>query len=426
VISQTSVMKFKGEHGEQLPEIAKALGVNTIVEGSVLRVGDKVRITAQLIDAPSDKHLWADSYERDSRDVLTLQDEVASTIAQQIDVELTPNEQARFAKPRPVNPDALEACLKGRYFLGKGTSEGFQKAKEYYEQAIKIAPDYAGGYVGLATTYDVVGDIVVPNQEVMPKAKALLATALRLDDANAAAHSTLGAIHWNYDYDWVAAEKEYRRAIELAPGNSDAHASYGSMLTWQARFDEAERELKLAQLLDPVFAPNYVDMGQLLNIRGFYLNTPGDYPKALEQCRKAVEIDPNYWPAYTLCFAYSYGRMGNHGQALKAFEKGVAIEPIPMPIALLGYEYAKSGNQEQARRVIEQLNHLPAQLYVAPCWPAFVHLALGENEVALDLLEKAYQERSGCVADLKIDRDWDPLRSDPRFIELMKNVGLDK
>ena len=143
VISRTSVMKFKGEHREQLPEIAKALEVNTIVEGSVLRVGDKVRITAQLIDAPSDKHLWAESYERDTRDVMTLQDELASTIAQQIDVELTPNEQARFAKPRPVNPDALEASLKGFYFVAKQTGDGMQKGKEYFEQAIKIAPDYA-------------------------------------------------------------------------------------------------------------------------------------------------------------------------------------------------------------------------------------------------------------------------------------------
>jgi adenylate cyclase len=422
VISRTSVMKFKGEHREQLPEIAKALGVNTIVEGSVLRVGDKVRITAQLIDAATDKHLWAESYERDTRDVLTLQDEVASTIAQQIDVELTPNEQARFAQPRPVNPEALEAILKGRYFLGKGTSEAFQKAREYYEQAIKLAPEYAGGYVGLAAMYVAAGDIVVPNQEVIPKAKELLVTALRLDETNADAHWTLGAILWSYDYDWVAAETEYRRAIELAPGDSDAHAGYGSMLTWQARFDEAERELKLAQLLDPVFAVNYVFMGQLFNVRGFYLNAPEDYPKALEQCRKAVEIDPNYWPAYSLCFAYSYDRMGNHGQALKAFEKAVAIEPVPMSIAFLGYEYAKSGNQEQARKVIEQLNHLPA--YVAPCWKAYVHLALGENAIALDLLEKAYQERSGCLTDLKVDRDWNPLRSDPRFIELLKKVGL--
>ncbi len=426
VISRTSVMKFKGEHREQLPEIAKALGVNTIVEGSVLRVGDKVRITAQLIDAPTDKHLWADSYERDTRDVLTLQDEVASTIAQQIDVELTPNEQARFAQPRPVDPAALEVCLKGRYFLEKGTSEDFRKAKEFYEQAIKIAPEYAEGYVGLAAMYVAAGDIYLSNQEAMPKANALLATAIRLDDANAGAHLWLANISLDYDYNWVAAEAEYRRAIELEPGSSDVHAWYGSMLMWQARFDEAEPELKLAQRLDPLFPLSYVIMGQMLNIRGYYLNVREDYPKALEQCRKAIELDPNYWPAYTLCFSYSYERMGNHDDALKAFQKGVAIEPNPMSIALLGYEYARSGDQESARKVIEQLNHLQGQTYVAPCWPAFVHLALGENNTALDLLEKAYQERSGCVSDLKIDRDWDPLRSDPRFIDLLKKVGLDK
>jgi tetratricopeptide (TPR) repeat protein len=161
-------------------------------------------------------------------------------------------------------------------------------------------------------------------------------------------------------------------------------------------------------------------MGLLLNVRG-------DYPRALEQCRKALEIDPNFWPAYSvLCLGYSYDRMGNHGEALKAFERGVAIEPGPISISLLGYEYASSGNQEQARKVIEQLNHLPAQTYVAPCGPAWVYLALGENNTALDLLEKAYQERSGCVTDLKVGPEWDPLRYEPRFIELLKKVGLDK
>jgi TolB-like protein/Flp pilus assembly protein TadD len=416
VISRTSVMKFKGNHREQLPEIAKALNVNTIVEGSVLRVGDKVRITAQLIDAPSDKHLWADSYERDTRDVLTLQDEVASTIAQQIDVELTPNEQARFAQPRPVNPAALEACLKGRYFLLKQTSDGFQKANEYFAQAIKIAPDFAEGYVGLAAVYVVAGDVVVSNQEVMPKAKDLLATALRLDATNADAHSQLGIIHWSYDYDWAASEKENLRAIELAPSNADTHGNYGLMLLWQARFDEAERELKLAQLLDPLYPFNYVAMGMLREVRG-------DYPKALEQCRKAVELDPNFWPAYSFCLGYSYERMGNQVQALKAYEKGVAVgSGLHSPIAALGADYARSGNRAQARKVIEQLNHF--QTYVPPCSPALVYLALGENNTALDLLEKAYRERSGCMAPLKVFHDWDPARSDPRFVELLKNVGL--
>src|SRR5277367_4399629 len=346
VISRTSVMKFKGNHREQLPEIAKALNVNTIVEGSVLRVGDKVRITAQLIDAATDKHLWAESYERDTRDVLTLQDEVASTIAQQIDVELTPNEQARLAHPRPVNPEALEAGLKGRYFIGKGTSEGYQKAKECFEQAIKIAPEYAGGYLGLASVYVVAADLVVSNREVMPKAKDLLATALLLDDASADAHSILATIHWDYDEDWDASEREFLRAIELEPGNAIAHGGYGFMLFLQTRFDEAEPELKLAQQLDPLYPFNYVALGQLLVARG-------DYPKALEQCRKAVEIDPNFWGAYTFCFGLSYDLMGEHEKALKAFEKGVEVAPgIPFSMSLLGYEYAKSGDRLRARKAI--------------------------------------------------------------------------
>ena len=419
VISRTSVMKFKGEHREQLPEIAKALHVNTIVEGSVLRVGDKVRITAQLIDAPTDKHLWAESYERDTRDVLTLQDEVASTIAQQIDVELTPNEQARLAQPRPVNPEALEACLMGRYFVLKETSDSFQKATESFEQAIKIAPDYAGGYAGLAAVYIVAADVVVSNQEVMPKAKELLATALRLDDTNALVHALLATMHWCYEYDWAASERESRRAIELAPGNADAHGAYGNMLLLQGRVDEAGRELKLAQQLDPLYALNYVLMSQFFDVRG-------DYPKSLEQCRKAVEIDPNYWPAYSTCLGYAYERIGNHVQALKAYEKGAAIEPGPIPIAFLAAEYARLGNRKQARRGIEQLNRLPAQTYVAPCYRGMVYVALGENNTALDLLEQGYQQRSACVAFLKIFADWDPVRSDPRFIDLMKKVGLDK
>ncbi len=419
VISRTSVMKFKGEHREPLPEIAKALHVNTIVEGSVLRVGDKVRITAQLIDAPNDKHLWAESYERDTRDVLTLQDELASTIASQIDVELTPNEQARLAQPRPVNPEALEACLKGTYFLGKQTPDGFQKGREYFEQAIKIAPDYAPAYVGLAAYYVAGADVFLSNQEAMPKGNTLLATALRLDPANADAHLWVATLHEFYDYDWVGAEKEFRRAIELAPGNSLAHGGYGLMLYLQERFDEAERELELAQLLDPLQTLSYVVKGGLLSLRG-------DYPKALEQCRKAVEINPDDWSIYSYCFGYTYDLMGNHGQALKAFEKAVAVGPFPIPIALLGKEYARSGNREQARKAIEQLSHLPAQMYVAPCYPAQVYVALGENNTALDLLEKAYRDHSGCLTNAKVYNGYDPLRSNPRFIALLRKVGLDK
>ncbi len=394
VISRTSVMRFKGEHRERLAEIAKALDVDTIVEGTVLRVGDKVRITAQLIDAPSDNHLWAESYERDTGDVMTLQDELASTIARQINVELTPDEQARLAKPHPVDPHELEAILKGFYFVTKQTGGGMQKGREYFEQAIKIAPGHAWGYIGLATYYVTAADLVLSNQEAMPTAKQLLTTALRLDDNIAMAHSQLGIIYWNYDYDWIAAEKENRRAIALEPGTAYAHGLYGYMLLFQGRFEEAEGELKRAQQLDPLSPWNYAALGQVLNVRQ-------DYPKALEQCRKAIEIDPNYWPAYSYCLGFSYDGTGNQREALKALEKGVAIEPGPAPIAIIGADYAMTGNRAQAYKVIDQLNRLSAQTYVSPCRPASIYLALGEKNTALTSWKRRTRNAADALSILR-------------------------
>jgi Tfp pilus assembly protein PilF len=268
-----------------------------------------VRITVQLIDAPADKHLWAESYERDSRDLLAMQDELASAIARQINITLTPGEQAQLSKARSVNPQAVETLLKGRYFLWKSTSDGFQKAKEYLEQTIKIAPDFAPGYAGLAEVYWAEGGFVISNKEAVAKAKEPLEKALRLDDSNALAHSLLGWIHWSYEYDWAAAEREDRRAIALGPGDADVHTFYALMLMWQGRFDEAEREFKLAQQLDPLSANKYITFGLELNFRG-------DYTRAVEQSRRALEIDPNLWAAHSN-LSRSYESMGDHVQALK-------------------------------------------------------------------------------------------------------------
>ena len=251
VISRTSVMKFKGEHRERLPEIAKALNVNTIVEGSVLRIGDKVRITAQLIDAPSDKHLWAESYERDTRDVLTLQDEVATTIARQIDVELTPNEQARLANPRPVNPEVLEAYLKGRYFLNELNEERINKAIEQFEQAIKLDPNFAPAYTGLADAYSLGEGFFFP-PSVFPKAKAALEKALQLDETSAEAYTSLGLFKYEVDYDWAGAEIDLRRAIALNPSYAEAHHQLGWVLALTARQDDALVEFNRATELDPL------------------------------------------------------------------------------------------------------------------------------------------------------------------------------
>ena len=259
VISRTSVMKFEGEHRERLPEIARALNVNTIVEGSVLRVGDKVRITAQLIDATADKHLWAESYERDTRDVLSMQDELASAIAREIDVQLTPNEQARLAEPRPVNPEAHEAYLKGRYYLNEISEERINKAIQQFQLAIKLDPNFALAYAGLADAYLEGEDFYFPATEVMPKAKGAAEKALQLDETLAEAHTSLGGVKFWYDFDWAGGESELRRAIVLNPSYALAHDYYGNLLTYQGRFDEALAEFKRAIKLDPLSPQIVVD-----------------------------------------------------------------------------------------------------------------------------------------------------------------------
>jgi class 3 adenylate cyclase/TolB-like protein len=254
VISRGSVMQYKGAHRPPTPVIAKALNVDAVVEGSVMRIGDKVRITAQLIDAPADQHLWAKSYERDSRDVLALQDEVALAIAREINVELTPREQARFANARTVNPQAHDAYLKGRYYLSNYSEERLRKAIVQFEEAIKADPDFAPAYTGLADAYGPFGaDLYFPATEAMPKAKAAAEKALQLDNTLPEAHSSLASIKVWYDFDPVGGEQEFRRAIALNPSYAEAHHLCGFWLAQQGRFAESLAELKRAAELDPAF-----------------------------------------------------------------------------------------------------------------------------------------------------------------------------
>jgi len=418
VISRTSVMKFKGEHREQLPEIAKALGVNTIVEGSVLRVGDKVRITAQLIDASSDKHLWADSYERDTRDVLTLQDEVAATIAHEVDVELTPEEQARFGNSRTVNPAAHDAYLKGRYYLNSPSEERVRKALEQFDQAIKADPDFAPAYAGIADAYTWGDDWYFPANEVMPKAKAAAEKAVQLDDSLAESHTALAAVEVEYDFDWAGSEREYRRAIELNPNYAYGHDQYGLLLEWEGRFDESLTEFKRAIELDPLSPEILIDMAQPLIWQT-------QYAAAKEAERKSLELDPSdYLAQWGL--GWVEFQAGNSAAAIPELEKARAMDSPPFVAGYLGYAYAKSGERAKAEAIIAELNQMASRRYVSPFCTALVYLGLGDKERALDGLEKAYDARSQWLTFLKVDKIYDPIRSEPRFIELLKKVGLGK
>jgi len=410
-------MRYKGAQRPPTPEIAKLLNVDAVVEGSVMKIGDKVRVTAQLIDAPADQHLWAKSYERDSRDVLAMQDEIALAIAREINVELTPDERARFANSHTVNPEAHDAYLSGRYYLSSPTEERIRKALDQFEQAIKIDPNFALPYTGLADAYIWGDDWYFPATEVMPKAKAAAEKAVQLDDTIAEAHFSLGAVKVQYDFDWPGGENEFRRAIALNPNYAHAHGSYGFYLAVRGRLDDAVAQAKLAASLDPLSPVISLDM-QLP------LTWQTKYAEAKEQCRKALELDPNSFFAQW-ALGWTDLAAGKFNEAIPELEKARAMDSPPFVAGYLGYAYAAAGERAKAEAVIAELNQMSSQRFVSPFCTAIIYLGLGDKEWALDGLEKAYEARSQWMLWLKMDRIFDPLRSEPRFIALLKKVGLD-
>jgi adenylate cyclase len=418
VISRTSVMQFKGEHRKPVPEIAKELNVDAVVEGSVLKVGDRVRITAQLIDAPNDRHLWAESFERKSRDVLALQDELASAIAREINVQLTPDERARLAKAPSVNPAAHEAYLRGRYFLNSPTAENVEKALDEFSHAIKADPNFAPAYTGVADCYVWGADWYFPGTEVMPKAKAAAEKALQLDDTLAEPHTSLALVKLEYDFDWPGAESEFRRAIELNHGYAFAHDQYGVGLAFHGRLDDSLAEAEHAAQLDPLSPSIEWDMA-------LPLAWQGKYEVAKEHCRKALELDPNFYLAQW-ALGWVDIQADRLGEAVPELEKAKAMGAPPFVVAYLGYAYAASGERTKAEAVIGELERMPAHRYVSLFCTTIVHLGLGDRSRALEGLEKAYAARSQMLLFLKEDRIFDPLRSDPRFIALLKKTGMDK
>ena len=421
VISRGSVMRYKGTQRPPTPEIAKTLNVDAVVEGSVMKIGDKVRITAQLIDAPGDKHLWAENYERDARDVMALQDEVALAIAREINVELTSDERARFASARPVNPQAYEAYLKGRFNLSSGGSfsgAGGRKTQEQFELAIKLDPGFALAYTGLADLYGYAADNTLEPAKVVPKQRAAAEEALQLDDSLAEAHASLAMIKFWNDYDWAGAEREFRRAIELNPSYAPAHDQYGWLLMYEGRFDESLAENRRASELDPLSPLFTNDLSHPLMYQA-------RYQAAKEQVSKALELDPD--SAYAYCTLGLIDiEAGKFKEATSELEKARKMDPIPYYAAWLGYAYAASGERRKAQATIVELEQASSKQWVSPFATAIIYLGLGEKRQALDGLEKAYAARSQWMTLLKVDKMFDPIRSEPRFIALLKKVGLDQ
>ena len=417
VISHTSVERFK-ETKRPLPEIARELGVDAVVEGTVTRSGDRVRITAQLIEARSDRHLWAESYERDLRDVLVLQDEVARDIATEIQIKVTTQENISSAGARPINPEAHEAYLKGRYFWNKRTGEGVRKGIEYFEQAIRIDPNYAVAYAGLAESYVVLnGHRFLPPTQAYPKVRAAALKALELDASLAEAHTALGSYKWEYEWDKSGAEKEFKRAIELNPSYATAHQWYGEELAALGREEEALAEVKRAQELDPLSLPIGV-------VAGWIIYVGRDYDRAIDQYHRALDMDPNFAIAH-LYLGRAYVQKGNLEQGIVEGETATRLSGgHPFYMAWLGYAYARAGNRNEALRILQHLKAISRQKYVAAHDVAAIYAGLGEQSRAIAWLNKAYDERSYTVLQLEVEPEFDSLRSDPRFRDLVHRIGL--
>jgi len=415
VTSRTSVMRYKGTK-KALPEIAQELNVDAIVEGSVIRSGQRVRVTAQLLQAPTDRHLWAETYDRDVGDILRLQADVADSIAQQVRAQLTPTQ----AQAHTVNPGAYDAYLRGRlYFVNEFTKpDSLKKAQAYFEDAIQKDPGFALAYAGLADSYVYMAFAgALPKDQAYRSAKDALAKALALDDSIGEAHDTLGLLSSEFDWDWDTADREFNRAIALAPSYSCAHEDRAQFLALTGRRTEALAEIAKVDQLDYGFSAAHTESATYYELR--------DYPDLIEASRRGLLLDPKDWPQhYTL--GVGYEGTGKLVEAISEYQKAVELSAGDSnSTAALAHAFAVTGRKAEAERILHDFERKSKSDQVSPYLMATMFASLGDKDRAFEFLEKAYQERSlGMTSDLKADLRIDNLRSDPRFQALLQRVGL--
>jgi TolB-like protein/DNA-binding winged helix-turn-helix (wHTH) protein/Tfp pilus assembly protein PilF len=417
VISRTSIMTYKRVR-KLLPEIARELNVEAVVEGTVLRFGDRVRITAQLIRVPVERHMWAQSFEGDLRDTLVLQNSVARAIAEQVRATLNQKEQAALETSKVVNAEAYDTYLKGRYFWNKRTGDGLEKAIEYFNRAIEQDPTYAAAYSGLADAYALSGDWkygVLSPQDAFSKAKAAATKALALDDNLAEAHASLAFALDLYGWDWETAETEYERAIKMDPGYATAHQWYSWHLLMMGRNSEGILELTKAESLDPLSLIISADMADALCVAR-------RYDEAVQKSKKILEMDPN--------FAVGHYELGQalvqkhvYDEAIVEFQRAIKLSGHSGAFdSYLGYAYAMSGQEEEAIKIINNLEARHDQNPSADADIAFIYVGLGDRDRAMISLNKAYGAR--FKASILMRPAFDPLRSDARFQDLLRRIGL--
>ena len=419
VIARTSAMQYKDAR-KDTRQIGRELGVDYILEGSVRREGDRVRITAQLIQVKDQTHLWAKDYERNLRDILALQSDVASSIAREIKLKLTSEETARLANIPALNPDAYELYLKGRYFWNKRTEDGFIRAIRYFEQATVLDPKYAQPYAGAADAYALLGSIPnlqISREQAMPKAKAAALKALQLNDSLAEAHTSLAFVEMQYEWDWPGSEKEFKRALELNPNYATAHQWYAIWLMAQGRPAEALEEERRAQQADPLSIIIKTDTAQLLIYAG-------RSDEATVQAQRALEIDPAF-PLAHLYLGIAYVEKKDYNAAIAEFQKVLVIDKRdPWALSGLAQTYALVGQRGKSEAILRELLERTKSQEDLTIELARVYAQLGETDRAFAWLEKAYRNRTGGLILLNPVFDFRALHHDPRFADLDRRIGL--
>jgi TolB-like protein/DNA-binding winged helix-turn-helix (wHTH) protein/Tfp pilus assembly protein PilF len=419
VISRTSVVQYKGTK-KNLPEIARELNVDAIVEGSVVRSGQRVRVTAQLLQARSDRHLWAESYDRDLGDVLKLQGEVADAIAQQVRAQLTPQQQVQLRESYIVNPAAYDAYLKGHlYFTTEYTKpDSLRKAQHLFDEAIQKDPNFALAYSGLGDTYIYLAFAgALPKETAYRSAKEELAKAMSLDDSIGEAYDALGALNWRFDWDWDAADRAFNRAITLAPSYSCAHEDRALFLAFMGRRAEALAEITKVEQLDYGFSSASTESGTYYLLR--------DYPRLVEASKRGLLLDQKVWLQHYY-LGVGYEGTGNLQEAISEYQKAIEVsDGAQGPAVALAHAYSAVGKQAEGEKILRDLERQSKETSISPYNLATIYAGLGENDKAFEFLEKAYSEKSLDISwSLKSDFLLDRLRPDPRFQSLLLRVGL--
>jgi TolB-like protein/DNA-binding winged helix-turn-helix (wHTH) protein/Tfp pilus assembly protein PilF len=415
VIARRSSMAYKNTQ-KTVGEIGRELGVDYVLEGSLRTDEQRKRFTAQLIRTSDQTHLWAKDYDRDSQNLLALEDEIGQTVAREIETRLTSQPRARKSRPLAVNPASYQEYLLGRYYWNKGDEESLTSSIEHYRQALTQDPQNALAQAGLADSYSSLSDWYLPPRAVMPEARAAATRALELDESLSAAHNALCVILTNYEWSWSAAERECRRAIELNPNSADAHDSYGYLLAYVGRAAEASAEMHRAEELDPLSFRIYCD-------GAFVEFLARNYQFAVEQAKRSIDLAPDYFLSHSY-LALIYVQLERNDEAVAEAEKGVRLTDSSLVEGFLGYVYAATGRTAQARQVVDHLTRRRAQHFICAFELGTTHLWLGEKDEAFRWFELAYDDRSLCITSMKFDPRLDPVRTDQRFISLIRRAGF--